>query len=138
MQLRLESLVTPPSQPGIDLERAAHREPVLDHRPIGTNEKRQRTEKPWRDASERSSFSNRLARPSKMSRRQRPKAAMRGLLMIERGAAAKVTRFDQGHAQTTTGRFVGAGKSVNASADDQHVVEVAVESREITLPQRYD
>lgn len=52
--------------------------------------------------------------------------------MVERGAAAEVTCLDEGDAETATGRLVRAGEPMNAAANDQHVVGVAVESRQIT------
>ena len=61
---------------------------------------------------------------------------MCGLLVIERCAAAEITGFDQGDAQTTACGFVGAGESLNAAADNEHVVDVAVESRQVTRSHR--
>jgi hypothetical protein len=52
--------------------------------------------------------------------------------MVERGAAAEISRLHERNAKTTACRFVRAGETVNAAADDEQVVGNAFESRQIT------
>ncbi len=47
---------------------------------------------------------------------------MRGLLMVERDARSEVARLHERDAEPPARGLVGAGQSMNAAPDDEHVV----------------
>ena len=78
----------------------------------------------------RATFEDALPRTAQAGRLQRSQPAVHGLLMVERGAAAEVARFDERRAQAAAGGFVRDRQSVDAAADDEHVVSALRSSRE--------
>ncbi len=73
-----------PSEPLIDPERAAQGKPAARHRSVSADEERQRPEQPRRDARERAPLEDRMPRVPQPPVLERPKAAVHGLLMVER------------------------------------------------------
>ena len=71
---------------------------------------------------ERAPLADRLrARAADRPDLQRSQAAMRGLLMVERGAAAEIAGLDERDAEATACRLVRRGQAVNAAADHEQV-----------------
>jgi hypothetical protein len=69
------------------------------------------------------------ARRSWMDSRARP--PVRGLLVIERRAAAEVVGLDECDTQPAARRVVRAGEPVDTAADDQQIISAALEPGEI-------
>ncbi len=73
---------------------------------------------------------------SSRARLQRPQAAVRRLLMVERRCAAKVPRLDERRAKPPAPRFVRDREPVDASADDEKIVRRGGESIEVACAHR--
>ena len=116
-------VVALPSQPRVELERGAERQPVL-RRPSDRCRRGRAADAGTtaRCAPARAARGSIRARDRRRPDPQRPQAAVRGLLMVERGAAAEIGRLDERHAQPAARRVVRAGEPVDAAADDEHVV----------------
>src|SRR5262249_35653506 len=121
-QLRLESVVAMPPEPPVDAERRAERQPAPEDGAVRPDDEGEGTEQVRRDARERPSFANRLARVIQPSRLQRSKAAVGGPLVVEGGGGAEAACLDERDAEPARGRVERGGESVNPAADDQRVV----------------
>ena len=119
------------SEPRVELERRAKRQSVSGNRTIRADEKGQRPQEPRRDARQSPPLANGFTRAPEVTGSQRAQAAMRGLLMIERRAAAEVRRLDECRPEAAAGSFIRTRQPVNATADHQHVVGGALESRQV-------
>ena len=113
--------------PGVEAERGSEREPVLDNRSIRADQKRQGTKEPRRDTRECATLADALAGKPEMTGSERPQSAVRGLLMIERRAAAKVPGLDERDAQASARCVVGRGEPVDSPAHDEQIELVGVE-----------
>ena len=60
-QLGLDAVVAPASQPLVDPERCANRQPVREHRAVRSDDERQRSKEARRNQRERTTLVNRLA-----------------------------------------------------------------------------
>ena len=81
VQLRLETLVAPPSQPGVERERRAQRQAAARDRAIGADQEGQRAQEPGGDAGERAPFADRFQRaiePAALQRAQARRARSSG------------------------------------------------------------
>ena len=136
MQLRLEALVPPSAEPCVKLEGGAQRGAVAVPGSIGADQERQRTQQPRRNARERAPLTDRLERAIEPRRLQRPQAAVRRLLMVERRCAAKVPRLDERGTKPPAPRFVRDREPVDASSDDEKIVRRGGESIEVACAHR--
>ena len=93
-----------PSDPRVQLEGGAKRQPVLDDGAVGADEEGERPKQPRRDARERPALADRFPCAAAGARIERAEAPVRRLLMVERRAAAEVVGFDQRDAEAAARR----------------------------------
>ena len=121
VQLGFHADVPIASDPLIDPEGAAKCNPAAGDRSVRADEEWQRPEQPWRDARERAPLEDRMPRVPQPQVLQRPKAAVDGLLMVERRGASEVGCLDERRAQPAAGGVVRDGQPVDPAADNEHV-----------------
>jgi hypothetical protein len=88
MKLGLDATIPLASEPGIEFERRAKREPIRRNRTIRADEKRKRPQKPRADSRQRPPLANGFTSASEMTGPERSQSSMSCLLMVERGAAS--------------------------------------------------
>ena len=87
------------------------------HGAIGADQEGQRPQEPGRDARERAPLADRLARAIEPRRLQRAQAAVRGLLMVERGRRCRSRRLRPAPCAGRGCGLVGDRQPVDAAAD---------------------
>ena len=115
----------------VDGERDAHHRPAALRAARGRDDKRQRPHQVRDDAGQRAALADEQPHLLEVERLQRAQAAVQGLQVVERGAAAEVAAIDQGHGEAAVDGVPGDGRAVDSGADDQHVEPGVRQSPEV-------
>src|SRR5579859_3008134 len=121
MEFRFEIVVALPREPLVDLERGAKREAPSRHRTIRADNEGERAEQTRRDPRQRPALADRFTREIDSAGSERPEAAVRGPLMVERRRRGKVAALDERHPPSARGRLVRRHEPMDAAADDEQV-----------------
>jgi hypothetical protein len=132
VQLGLDALVPLSTEPLVYLEGRPKCDAVPRCRSIRSDKEGKRPEEPGRDPGERSTFPDRLPGATEAPGLQRAQAAMRRLLVIERGTAAEVSGLDERDGEAAARGVIGESQAMNATTHDQEVVGAFLEAVEIT------
>ena len=87
------------------------------------------------DPRQGAAFDDAGARAIEPSGLQRAQAAVRGLLLVERDAAAEVRCFDERHAEAAARCLIREREPVNAASDDGDIERAGLEPARIAWVQ---